>query len=349
MFFSLVFFQKQGMQPNAPQMMPQQEDFMFDYPHHQPSMPPIQQNNQQEPPIAIPLLFILGVSSIFILCFLKYIDKSFVTPLTLIQENLKEIKEGRLETKFENNSENKAINETFNTLNDMVDGLKEKEKLQNNFIQTIAHDLRAPIVAQERAISILQDEFNNHELLEGMMANNETYLKMINLILEAYNEKKINIDKTEINLYKITNSIIKELKPMADKKNITIKNRINDNFIVYADFISINRIMMNLISNSIENIENNKTISIKGIIGSNKTRILIEDNGAGIDEETIKHIFEKYSSSNKSRKKIVSGLGLYIVKDLITQNGGTIQIESELDKYTKFIIELPTRDKNEKI
>ena len=92
MFFSLVFFQKQGMQPNAPHMMPQQEDFMFDYPHHQPSMPPIQQNNQQEPPIAIPLLFILGVSSIFILCFLKYIDKSFVTPLTLIQENLKEIK-----------------------------------------------------------------------------------------------------------------------------------------------------------------------------------------------------------------------------------------------------------------
>ena len=337
MFFSLVFFQKQGMQPNAPQMMPH-EEFMFDA--HQPPMP---QRNQQEPPIAIPLLFILGISSIFILCFLKYIDKSFVTPLTLIQENLKEIKNGKLETKFESKSENNAINDTFNTLNDMVTGLKEKEKLQSNFIQTIAHDLRAPIVAQERAIAILQDEFNNHELLEGMMANNETYLKMINLILEAYNEKKINIEKIDINLNKIINSITQELKPMANKKNITIKNRINNDFIVYADFISINRIMMNLISNSIENIENDRTIIIKGINGNNKTRIIIEDNGTGIDEETIKHIFEKYSSSNKYKKKIVSGLGLYIVKDLVTQNGGTIHIESELNKYTKFIIELPNK------
>ena len=100
---------------------------------------------------------------------------------------------------------------------------------------------------------------------------------------------------------------------------------------------------MNLISNSIENIENNKTISIKGINGRSKTKIIIEDNGAGIDEETIKHIFEKYSSSNKYKKKIVSGLGLYIVKDLITQNGGTINIESELNKFTRFMIELPNK------
>ena len=341
MFFSLVFFQKQGMQHNMqPQMMPQ-EEFMFS--PHQPPMPPMPQENQQEPPLTIPLLFILGISSVFILCFLRYIDKSFVTPLTLIQKNLKEIKDGKLETKFENKSENETIKETFN-----MDPTK-KEKLQSNFIQTIAHDLRAPIVAQERAISILQDEFNNHELLEGMMANNETYLKMINLILEAYNEKKINIEKTDIYLHKIVNSITQELKPMADKKNITIKNKINNDFIVYADFISINRIMMNLISNSIENIENNKTIIIKVMASPKKTRIIIEDNGAGIDEETIKHIFEKYSSSNKSRKKLVSGLGLYIVKDLVTQNGGTIHSESELTKYTKFIIELPKKDKNEKI
>ena len=74
----------------------------------------------------------------------------------------------------------------------------------------------------------------------------------------------------------------------------------------------------------ITRIENDKTIIIKGINGNNKTRVIIEDNGSGIDEETIKHIFEKYSSSNKSRKKLVSGLGLYIVKDLVTQNDGTI-------------------------
>lgn len=308
-------------------------------PYHFPQ-PPMQ---KQEPPIFIPLLLILGLSSIFILCFLHHINKSFVTPLYLIQNNLKEIKDGNLNISFKSRNENKAISETYTTLNEMIEGLKEKEKLQNNFVQSLAHDLRAPIVAQERAISILQEEFNNHELLDGMMSSNDKYLKMINLILEAYSEREIKIDKINIELHKITTSVIKELTPIAKSKNITILNKIPQDFNVYADFISINRIIMNLVSNAIENIENGKKVEISALKKNNKTLINIIDNGSGISEEKLKTIFDKYASGNKTGRKVISGLGLHIVKDLVTQNGGTINVSSKENEYTKFTIEIPNK------
>ena len=308
-------------------------------PYHFPQ-PPMQ---KQEPPIFIPLLLILGLSSIFILCFLHHINKSFVTPLYLIQNNLKEIKDGNLNISFKSRNENKAISETYTTLNEMIEGLKEKEKLQNNFVQSLAHDLRAPIVAQERAISILQEEFNNHELLDGMMSSNDKYLKMINLILEAYSEREIKIDKINIELHKITTSVIKELTPIAKSKNITILNKIPQDFNIYADFISINRIIMNLVSNAIENIENGKKVEISALKKNNKTLINIIDNGSGISEEKLKTIFDKYASGNKTGRKVISGLGLHIVKDLVTQNGGTINVSSKENEYTKFTIEIPNK------
>ena len=318
--------------------MPQREPFYgasYDFPQ-----PPMQ---KQEPSVFIPLLLILGLSSIFILCFLQYINKSFVMPLQLIQENLKHIKEGNLNINFKANNENKAISETYTTLNEMINGLKEKERLQNNFVQSLAHDLRAPIIAQERAISILQEEFNNHELLDGMMSSNDKYLKMINLILEAYSEKQIKIDKINIELYKITATVIKELTPIAKSKNITILNKIPQDFNIYADFISINRIIMNLISNAIENIENGKKVEINALKKQNKIQINIIDNGAGISENKLKTIFDKYASGNKSGIKVVSGIGLHIVKYLVTQNGGTINVSSKENEYTKFTIEIPNK------
>ena len=117
LFFSLIFFQKQGMEKN---MSPMRQYHM--QPYHFPQ-PPMQ---KQEPPIFIPLLLILGLSSIFILCFLHHINKSFVTPLYLIQNNLKEIKDGNLNISFKSRNENKAISETYTTLNEMIEVLKEK-------------------------------------------------------------------------------------------------------------------------------------------------------------------------------------------------------------------------------
>ena len=128
--------------------------------------------------------------------------------------------------------------------------------------------------------------------------------------------------------------------PLAKEKNIIIKNNIHNDFQIYADFISINRILANLISNSIEHLEQNKIITISSQKFQNFSKIIIEDNGKGIKKEDLNEIFEKYKSNNKSSKKIISGLGLYIVKELVEKNSGTITVESKENEYTKFEITL---------
>lgn len=316
-------------------------------------MLPDAHQKMKEPSILIPQMVI--IVTCFIICFIliKYINKIFISPLIHIMNNLKQIKNGNLDVVFITDSTNETIQKTFEILNTMVLGLKEKEKLRENFIQNLSHDLRSPIIAQEAALSILEDEFQGHELFQGMKDNMESYLKMINMIIECFSMKDtdIKILKIELNFTSLVDSIINSLTPLAKEKNINIITEFEpEYFLLYADYISINRIILNLISNAIEHLDRNKEIKIKTIQTEEISKIIIEDNGAGIPQEKLIHIFDKYTSFHKSGKKAISGLGLAITKDLVEKNQGTISIESEVNSYTRFIITLPNKGcENEKI
>lgn len=342
LFFSLIFMQECGMKRMRPDQ-PDIENF---------SAPPrmmMPEEPDEEPPMSIPLIFIFLFSSGFVYMILKYIDKNFVTPIILIEENVKKIKEGNLEVEFKVKTENKDVEETFSTLNEMVQGLKQKEKLEDAFVQNLVHDLRTPVIAQERAMSILSEELKDNPIVDGIIQNNDAYLKIINYIIEAFSEKEINIKKQDVKLYDVVETVIEALKLAADKKNIKIENLIQKDFTLFVDYLSINRIILNLTSNAIENIDENKIIKIKAENMPDKTTIVIEDNGQGIEEDVIKTLFTKYVSKKRGGKKSVSGLGLSIVKTLVNKNGGEITVESEISKYTKFIIELPNKERTNEI
>ena len=173
---------------------------------------------------------------------------------------------------------------------------------------------------------------------------------MINLILEVYSDKAVKIEKMNFNLYDLAETVIHVLKPSADSKKIKIINSIDRKMTICADYISVNRIITNLVANAVENIDVNCSIEIKAYKNKvynyldknyKNSVLIIEDNGKGIKKENIQHIFEKYSSNNSRTNKIISGLGLYIVKNLVEQNGGNIKVESEENQYTRFIIEIP--------
>ena len=328
---SLILFQKYQTerQPQMPHMM--MGGFHSEF---GPGVP----MNAPKPPIAIPII-ILALSCVGLcLIWTKYLKKTFILPLKDIIQGLEEFKKGNLDIKFETNSENDFIINAFKTLNLMVENTKEKEKLKSNHIQNLVHDLRAPILAQDRALKILKEEFEEHELVEGLEKNTKKYINLINLILESYqyHSSEMKIKKCEVNFDYLIKDIIRELQPLAKEKNISISYcKQNDNPVIYADYFSLTRIMTNLIANSIENIENDKTITIK-FENDKQICIIVEDNGCGIEEEKLKTIFDRYASDSKT--KVVSGLGLNIVKELVEKNDGKIIAQSVLNKYTRFKI-----------
>lgn len=347
MFFSLVFFQKHTMEKKheAMRLFEEQMNFDDDFAFHR--LPPLKEK-PEEPPLAIPIIFIFGISSVFVCIVLSHINKHYIKPLLTIQDNVKKIKDGSLDVDFETKSRDKNMVDTFDTMNDMVQGLKQREKLQNNYIRNLVHDLRAPVIAQERAMEILSDEMKDNELVEGMTKNNDAYLKMINAIIESFSHDDIEIEKMDFDFSKLADTVVDALKPMAKAKNIELRTAIQDKLTVWADYLSFNRIIMNLVSNAIENIDSNKTVTIEAKKNPKTTVITIVDNGKGMKEDEKENLFNKHLKENLGGKKSVSGIGLSIVYDLVEKNGGNIRVESEENKYTKFIIELLNEENNDK-
>ena len=333
MFFSLVMYNGvSGANNHVPR-----PDFQHE------NMPAGNFPGQKAPKPIIPLFFIVVLSAIFTYVVFRHIEKNYVLPLADIQEKIKQIDKGNLNIKCRTNLDNSSIKDTYKALNTMIFGLKQKEKLQDNFIQTLVHDLRAPVIAQERAMEILTEDMNDNPLLAGIRENNEAYLEIINTILDSIRAREIKIEKIDINLNSLVNNIINALLPASKAKQISVINRVDKTFILWADYISINRIIMNLISNSIDNIENGCRIEIFAKRQSTVSTITIKDNGHGISDIEQKQLFNKYISKNYSGSKAVKGLGLFIVKDLVNKNYGKIYIDSKINEYTRFVIELPNK------
>jgi len=238
------------------------------------------------------------------------------------------------------------VNKNFNL---MLQGLKEKEQLKESFIENMTHDLRTPLVAQEKALGLLADEFENvgmreqFNLAKGLEKNNKHLLRMVNLILESYriDLEKINIKISNINIGELVNSCFEKLGSVAKEKNILLLNNIPDDFPeVSSDLVGLKRVLINLISNSLENIPENSQIEINAEHSEKYVRILVEDNGQGIAAEEIEHIFDRYYSGKTDERKIGSGLGLYVCRKLLEFLNGEITVESEKGKFTRFIIRL---------
>jgi signal transduction histidine kinase len=232
----------------------------------------------------------------------------------------------------------------------MVKDLKEKNELKNSFIENLSHDLRTPLIAQERALELITKEFENAEMEEqfqlakGLEKNNTHLLRMANLILESYriDSEDININISEVNISELVDNCYEKLIPLASEKNISLINSIPKDFpVIETDLTSLKRVLINLISNSVENIPENRKVEINTEDKGKYIELSIEDNGQGIAQKDMEHIFDRYYSGKSDERKIGSGLGLYVCKRLLDLLGGTIKVESEKDKFTRFIISLP--------
>ena len=120
---------------------------------------------------------------------------------------------------------------------------------------------------------------------------------------------------------------------------------------VYADKDDIERVILNILTNSIKYTKNGGEIKIYVGFVYNDAYIKVFDNGIGIPEEDLNRIFERFYRVDKARSREMggTGLGLSIAKDLLDRNGGSIDIKSEVGKGTEVVIKVPTKAKQEKV
>lgn len=227
---------------------------------------------------------------------------------------------------------------------------KELEKLREDFVATLTHDLKVPIVAESNILDFLINgkfgEINEkqYEAISNMQVCNRELLELVQILLETYkiSEAGIDVEKVDIDLVPFISSIISEMQSITEKSGFKINFSHEQNLHVFADSMQLKRVIKNLINNAFSHSESKKDVDIKLTQIPDFITISIIDYGKGISKENIDKVFNKYYSTAKKFRKIGTGLGLYLSQQIIKSHGGEIIVTSEEGINTEFCVKLPT-------
>ncbi len=293
--------------------------------------------------IAIMLLTLLGAR----------FNRLFIQPMHMLSAASRQVAAGDLNIRIQLRSDDAEMAQTLSGFNRMLDQLQEKEIIRKTFISTLTHDLRTPLIAQKRVLEFFRayvkpdlDE-QSGKLLEDMHQSNQNLMDMINHLLETfqYESGRINLHPKPTNLRALVDQCFQTLRPMAAGKHIELENQIAENFLVQVDGAQFQRVLQNLLGNSLQNIADGDAMSVSAHHDSDGERIIVSDTGPGIPADLLPHLFERYPQHLRRQQQIGSGLGLFICKMIIELHGGTISVSSVLEQGTVFEIRLPKTGK----
>lgn len=248
------------------------------------------------------------------------------------------------------------IGELAGDFNRMVEKLKtsaeEIENLENRrrqFMADVSHELRTPLTTIRGIIEGLHnDMISESEKERGLQLASSETMRLIRLVNENLDYEKIRSNqvtllKQEIQLGELLEIIQEQLEEAAAERGDQITVEVSEEVSVFADYDRLTQVLINIAKNSIQFTENG-TIWLRGYAQEDGTVIEIEDTGIGMDPEEIEKIWSRFYKAIDSRTTNPYGefgLGLSIVKQLVTLHGGTIAVESVKGEGTKFRIELP--------
>ncbi|MEI7688634.1 MAG: HAMP domain-containing sensor histidine kinase [Candidatus Nomurabacteria bacterium] len=225
--------------------------------------------------------------------------------------------------------------------------LEEAYKKQSRFVADAAHELRTPLSVMKAGGEVIlrsnrsKDEYTKYikESLEEV--DRLTTLSNDLLFLASNNKKKVK-SNTQVNIGEICKKQIEIMRAYANVKNIKIEDNIEDNLILEGEKEDLTRLIINLLKNAVDYNKQGGKIIISLKKKNNKIILSIEDTGIGIKKEDINQIFERFYKADNSRTQNSSstGLGLSIVKEIIDEHHGLIEVNSQIDKGTTFTVTL---------
>jgi len=223
---------------------------------------------------------------------------------------------------------------------------KETERLRDDFIATLTHDLRTPLLAGiqtlkfflEGSLGVLKEQ--QKVMLSTMLQSNEDLLGLVNALLEVYRFEsgKLSLCKTVFNVKDLVEQCYKELEPLSAKKDITfnLDCNVDDELLIDADRAEIKRVIINLCGNALNYTNKGGTIDIHVKSQSGDLIFSVSDNGNGIPKEDLPHLFMRFSQGTSKKRSTGTGLGLYLSRQIIEAHGGKIWVESKVNKGSEF-------------
>ncbi len=237
----------------------------------------------------------------------------------------------------------------------VIQDITEHVKLDNmrkEFVADVSHELKTPITSiMGYADTLAEGEYDKQtqEKFLGVIASEARRMaRLVSdlLTLSRYDNNEAKWEKTEFDLGDLVKKCLDSLRIEIDKKNQHSECFVTANVPpVFADKYGIERVVLNILTNSIKYTGENGTIKVYVGFVYNDAYIKIIDNGIGIPEEDLTKIFERFYRVDKARTREMggTGLGLSIAKEILDKNNGSIDIKSKVGEGTEVVIRVPTK------
>lgn len=243
----------------------------------------------------------------------------------------------------------------------VIQDITEHVKLDNmrkEFVADVSHELKTPITSiMGYADTLLEGEYEKevqNKFLGVISSEARRMAKLVSdlLTLSKYDNKQNTVENTQFDLGELVKKVQEGLNIEILKKKLSVECFVTANVpMVYADRYGIERVVINILTNSIKYTPEGGSIKMYVGFVYNDAYIKIIDTGIGIPEEDLSRIFERFYRVDKARTRQAggTGLGLSIAKEILDQNNGSIDIKSVVGKGTEVVIRIPTVQNTEEI
>lgn len=302
----------------------------------------------------------------------KFIKQN--SDITKIIYVLTKLRYGHLDTHIENLNDKKlenTANRLIETINDREEMIKEyqtilssknakleemykiekeQQEFKDDFVATLSHDMKVPVIAELNTLNFLLEgrfgELNDKqkEVLNLMKNSNQDLIELIQTLLDVQKlqENEIILNKEPAQINPLIRETIEELRPIAfnNQNSFEVNIEETENKEIIIDRFNIKRVIKNILANAISFSPLGEKINIISSADEEGILISVSNYGNTISEEDLSLIFNKYYCGNSKFRRLGTGLGLYLSNRIILAHGGSINVKSE-DNKTTFTIKLP--------
>ena len=294
------------------------------------------------------LIYVTVITLLLAFILAIYLAVRISKPLKSMTATAKEMGKGNYNVKFEGNSYSE-INRLANTLNTAAYELGMADTRQKDLIANVSHDLKTPLTMIRSYAEMIRDLSGDNPVkrnahLKVIIDESDRLSQLVSdmATMTAMQTRRIKLDKSAFDLTEAAASILASYDILSEQEGYSFLFNSQKDCYVYADQIRIKQVISNLTNNAIKYCGEDKIILINIRKAGKKCRLEVSDHGPGISQEELPHVWDRYyrASSNYVRPAEGSGLGLTIVKEILTLHHANYGVSSKLGKGTTFWFEL---------